>query len=74
MNPSSPPPPVALTAPGPRRPMWERDLGELRQEEEDLSLAGAGEPQAVASVTEIIAELVSGFEDATRRLGGIAAE
>jgi acetyl esterase len=39
----------------PRRPMWERDLGELRQEEEDLSLAGAGEPQAVASVTEIIA-------------------
>ena len=41
-------------APG-SRPMRERDIAELRQEEHDLSLTGAGEPEAVASVTEISA-------------------
>jgi acetyl esterase len=61
MNPvSSPPPPsalpAALAAPAPKRPMWERDIAELRQEEEELSLAGAGEPEAVVSVTEISAQ------------------
>jgi acetyl esterase len=56
MNLVSSPPSAALTAPGPRRHMWERDIAELRQEEEDLSLAGAGEPEAVASVTEISAQ------------------
>src|ERR1700685_3315003 len=59
MNPVSsptPPTPAALTSPVPRRPMWERDIAALRQEEEDLSLAGAGEPEAVASVTEISAQ------------------
>jgi NAD(P)H-dependent flavin oxidoreductase YrpB (nitropropane dioxygenase family) len=33
-----------------------------------------GRMNEIRPVTEIIAELVSGFEDATRRLGGIAAE
>ena len=37
------------------RPMWERDVAELRQEERDQSLAGGGEPEAVASVTQISA-------------------
>src|ERR1700730_4793445 len=56
MNTVSSPPSAGLTAPAPRRPMWERDIAELRQEEEDLSLAGAGEPEAVASVTKISAQ------------------
>jgi acetyl esterase len=36
--------------------MWERDIAGLRQEEEELSLAGAGEPEVVASVSEISAQ------------------
>jgi acetyl esterase len=35
--------------------MWERDIAELRREERDQSLAGAGVPEAVASVTVISA-------------------
>jgi len=45
----------ALGTPVSQRPMRERDLAELRQEERDQSLAGAGEPEAVASVTQISA-------------------
>ncbi len=56
MNLVSSAPSAALTAPVPKRPMWERDIAELRQEEEDLSLAGAGEPETVASVTQISAQ------------------
>jgi acetyl esterase len=58
MNPVSSPSSAALTAPVPKRPMWDRDITELRQEEEDLSLAGAGEPEAVASVAQISAQSV----------------
>ena len=42
-------------APAPARPMWERDVAELRQEELDLSLAGGGEPEPVAQAVEITA-------------------
>jgi acetyl esterase len=56
MSPVSSPPSAGLTAPVPKRPMWDRDITELRQEEEDLSLAGAGEPEAVASVTQVSAQ------------------
>ena len=52
MNPAPSPPSAALTAPC-RSGHVDRDITELRQEEEDLSLAGAGEPEAVASVTQI---------------------
>jgi acetyl esterase len=45
----------ALGTPGRQRPMWERDIAELRQEERDQSLAGGGEPEPVASVTQISA-------------------
>jgi|tagenome__1003787_1003787.scaffolds.fasta_scaffold20978821_2 acetyl esterase len=44
---------VAPASPVPKPPMRERDLTELRREERHLSLAGAGEPEAVASVAEI---------------------
>jgi acetyl esterase len=53
MNPASSARFAAARSPAPQRPMRERDLAELRREERDLSLAGAGEPEAVASVTEI---------------------
>lgn len=46
---------AALGTPVRQRPMWERDVAELRQEERDQSLAGGGEPEAVASVTQISA-------------------
>ena len=46
---------AALGTPMRQRPMWERDIAELRQEERDQSLAGGGEPEAVASVTQISA-------------------
>ena len=37
------------------RPMWERDVAELRQEMRDESLAAAGEPEQVASVADVSA-------------------
>jgi acetyl esterase len=37
------------------RPMWERDIGELRQEEHDQLLAGGGDPEPVALVSEVSA-------------------
>jgi acetyl esterase len=46
---------ATLGTPVPQRPMWERGIAELRQEERDQSLAGGGEPEAVASVTQISA-------------------
>jgi acetyl esterase len=52
MNPS-PAPPSSPETSAPPRPMRERDITELRQEARDLSLAGAGEPEAIASVEEI---------------------
>jgi acetyl esterase len=55
MNPGSAARSAAWGAPVPRRPMWERDLAELRREERDQSLAGAGEPEPVASVTQLSA-------------------
>jgi acetyl esterase len=53
MNPASPAGFAAAGARAPDRPMRERDLAELRREERDSSLAGAGAPEAVSSVTEI---------------------
>ena len=44
---------AAPGSPVPKPPMRERDLTELRREERHLSLAGAGEPEAIASVAEI---------------------
>jgi acetyl esterase len=41
--------------------MWERDIAELRREERDQSLAGGGEPEAVASVTQISARGVAAW-------------
>jgi acetyl esterase len=52
---------AALGTPVRQRPMWERDIAELRQEERDQSLAGGGEPEAVASVTQISARGVPGW-------------
>ena len=37
------------------RPMWERDIGELRQEEHEQLLGGGGVPEPVAQVTEVSA-------------------
>lgn len=45
----------ARTTPARGRPMWERDIAGLRREEEELSLAGAGEPEVVAAVYQISA-------------------
>ncbi len=55
MNPSpaSPASPASPEASVPPRLMRERDITELRHEARDLSLAGAGEPEAIASVEEI---------------------
>ncbi len=53
MNPASSAGSAAAGARAPGRPMRERDLAELRREERDSSLAGAGVPESVSSVTEI---------------------
>jgi acetyl esterase len=50
----------AAAVPSPRRPMWERDIGELRQEEHDQLLAGGGVPEPVALVREVSAGGVPG--------------
>jgi acetyl esterase len=55
MNPSASTRSAGWRAPVPQRPMWDRDIAELRQEERGQSLAGAGEPEPVASVTRISA-------------------
>lgn len=62
MNPASPASPVlpgqaraGLESWPPQRPMWERDIAELRREMRDQSLAAAGQPEEVASVTDVSA-------------------
>jgi acetyl esterase len=42
------------------RPMWERDIGELRREEHDQLLAGGGVPEPVAQVSDVSAGGVPG--------------
>lgn len=49
------PEPARRPAPGAGRPMWERDIAELRQEELELLLAGGGEPEPVAQAVEMTA-------------------
>ena len=44
----------------PERPMWERDITELREEEHAQALAGAGEPEPVAAISDISAGGVPG--------------
>jgi acetyl esterase len=52
--------PAAAVRPVAGRPMWERDIGELRQEEHDQLLAGGGVPEPVALVSEVSAGGVPG--------------
>jgi len=54
-NTVSAPSPIGRKAATSKQPMWERDINHVRREDLEQSIAGAGAPEPIASITQVSA-------------------